>query len=334
MDIFIQIGISIILWIQNLGAWLVAPMMMFTFLGDEEFYLFVAPAIYWCLDSRLGLRLGISLMLSGMINTGFKLAWHGPRPYWVEAKVQAFSAETSFGVPSGHSQNSAVVWGLIAKHINKGWAWLLAVLIIGLIGISRMVLGVHFPHDVLLGWTIGALILWLVIAWESKFLSWFKRYRPSSQILFAFGASLILIMFVALIRYLLGASMVPQEWVMAAAQANPDADPIEPLALSGMISNAGTLFGLALGGIWMNQSGMMDARGELWKRLLRFLIGVIGVFILWFGLGEIFPRGEELLPYALRYFRYALVGFWISGLAPQLFMRINIAKPISNGLVK
>ena len=178
MEIFIQIGISIILWIQNLGAWLVAPMRMFTFLGNEEFYLFVAPAIYWCLDARLGLRLGISLMLSGMINSGFKLAWHGPRPYWVDAKVQAFSAETSFGVPSGHSQNSAVVWGLIAKHINKGWAWLLAVILIGLIGISRMVLGVHFPHDVLLGWTIGALILWLVIAWERKFLSWFRRYRP------------------------------------------------------------------------------------------------------------------------------------------------------------
>lgn len=334
MESFIQPGIAIILWLQSLGEWLVSPMKMITFLGNEEFYLFVAPAIYWCLDAKLGFRLGISLMLSGMINSGLKLVFRGPRPYWVEAKVQAFSAETSFGVPSGHSQNSAVVWGLIAKRINKTWAWVAAIILIGLIGFSRMYLGVHFPHDVLLGWLIGAVILWLIIKLESRFTSWFSRYPPSSQVLLAFAASILLILFVGMIRFLIGDYQLPQLWIMAAAQANPESDPIAPLALSGMISNAGTLFGLAAGGIWLYQKGWMDARGELWKRLLRFLIGVIGVFVLWFGLGEVFPRGEALIPFGLRYIRYALVGFWISGFAPWLFMRMKIAKVVKQETVK
>ena len=334
MESFIEPGIAFILWIQSLGAWLASPMKMISFLGNEEFYLFVAPAIYWCLDARLGLRLGISLMLSGMINSGFKLALHGPRPYWLDAQVQAFSAETSFGVPSGHSQNAAVVWGVLARRVNTGWSWLLAGLIVALIGISRMVLGVHFPHDVFFGWLIGAILLWAIIRWEGKFLAWFTRFRLTQQIFLALGASLVLILFIALIRILLGDYQVPQAWIVAAAQATPEADPIAPLALSGIVSNAGTLFGLVAGGIWLHQKGWMDAGGELWKRLLRFLIGVIGVFILWFGLGEIFPRGETLLPFALRYLRYALVGFWISGLAPWLFMRIRIAESAKGSLQK
>ena len=178
MESLIQPGITIILWLQSLGEWLVSPMKMITFLGNEEFYLFIAPAIYWCLDAKLGFRLGISLMLSGIINSGFKLAFRGPRPYWVETKVQAFSAETSFGVPSGHSQNSAVVWGLVAKRVNKTWGWVTAIVLIGLIGFSRMYLGVHFPHDVLLGWLIGGIILWLIIKFEGQFTSWFNHYAP------------------------------------------------------------------------------------------------------------------------------------------------------------
>jgi membrane-associated phospholipid phosphatase len=328
MDIFIQPGITLILWIQSLGAWLASSMSMISFLGNEEFYLFVAPAIFWCIDAKLGLRLGISLMVSSIINSGFKLALRGPRPYWVDVNVNALSAETSFGVPSGHSQNAAVVWGTIAKKIDQKWAWAAAVLLTGLIGLSRMYLGVHFPHDVLFGWLLGAIILWSITIWEPRFLAWFNRYSLANQVIIAFLASMLLIFFVSLIRFLIGDYQIPQFWILAAAQANPDGDPIAPLALSGMISNAGTLFGLAVGGLWLHHQGWMDARGKLWKRLLRFLIGVIGVFILWFGLGEIFPRGEALLPYFLRYLRYALVGLWISGIAPWLFMRMKIAEAL------
>jgi hypothetical protein len=53
---------------------------------------------------------------------------------------------------------------------------------------------------------------------------------------------------------------------------------------------------------------------------------VIGLLILWFGLGLVFPRGESILPYILRYLRYVLVGFWVSGGAPWIFYKFNLAE--------
>jgi hypothetical protein len=60
---------------------------------------------------------------------------------------------------------------------------------------------------------------------------------------------------------------------------------------------------------------------------LRFLIGVVGVVILWMGLGVIIPDFENLLGYALYYTWYAVIGLWISALAPMLFLNLNLAKP-------
>jgi len=39
---------------------------------------------------------------------------------------------------------------------------------------------------------------------------------------------------------------------------------------------------------------------------------LIVVLILWFGLGEIFPRNEDVLSFALRFARYALLGGWVA----------------------
>lgn len=48
-------GIPCVLYLQGLGGWLLKPMKFFSLLGYEEFFLFVAPAVYWCVDAGLGL---------------------------------------------------------------------------------------------------------------------------------------------------------------------------------------------------------------------------------------------------------------------------------------
>jgi hypothetical protein len=45
------------------------------------------------------------------------------------------------------------------------------------------------------------------------------------------------------------------------------------------------------------------------------------------GLGVIIPDFENLLGYALYYTWYAVIGLWISALAPMLFLNLNLAKP-------
>ncbi|MBN1146744.1 MAG: phosphatase PAP2 family protein [Anaerolineales bacterium] len=329
METIFELGVQIVLFLQGLGDWLAGPMELITSLGYEQFYLFIAPAIFWCLDVNLGLRMGLYLMTSASLNNIFKLAFHGPRPYWYDPKVVAHTLETSFGAPSGHSQNAVVVWGTLAAWFRERWAWAGALALIFLIGVSRLFLGVHFPHDVLLGWLIGALLLWLLLTYEGRLLAWFKRYDPARQILVALGASLALILVGALARAGLAGWRMPAAWLQNALAVAPGGDAPEPLALSGLISNAGTFFGLAWGGILLKARGGFDARGPARQRLARFLIGLAGVLILWYGLGEIFPRGEALLPFALRYLRYTLIGLWIAALAPYLFIRLGLAHPES-----
>lgn len=43
------------------------------------------------------------LVTSHGLNSALKIALHGPRPYWVDPNVQAWSTEPSFGMPSGHA---------------------------------------------------------------------------------------------------------------------------------------------------------------------------------------------------------------------------------------
>jgi len=326
METIHNLGIQIVLFLQSLGDWLIGPMKFFSFLGNEEFFLLVAPALFWCVDAGLGMRIGLALMISKGVNTGLKLAFHTPRPYYYHPSVQPLSAETSFGMPSGHSQNAVVVWGMIAAWIGKTWSWIVAIALMFLIGLSRIHLGVHFPTDVLVGWAIGALLLWLILRYEKSMMVWFRGFTSENQVLIVLGVSLGMILLGTLPRLMLGNWTVPESWALLASRA-PDSIPIEPLALSGLISAAGVFFGLALGGIILWDRGWFDAGGPAWQRIVRYLIGFVGVVIIWYGLGEVFPRGESILPFILRYIRYGLVGVWVTGLAPLLFLRLKLAKP-------
>jgi membrane-associated phospholipid phosphatase len=114
-------------------------MGFFTFLGQEDFFFLVMPALLWCVDSQLGLRVGVYLALSAGMNSLFKFAFHAPRPYWVDGGVRLLGgAESSFGMPSGHAQNAVVVWGMLAAHLRRKWGWVVAGLLIFFIGVSRI----------------------------------------------------------------------------------------------------------------------------------------------------------------------------------------------------
>jgi len=324
------VGNNIILSIQSIGQWQLLFMRFFSFLGSEEFFLLVAPVVLWCFDMVLGLRLGLLLNISAAINAMVKLLFHMPRPFWYSSKIIPLAEETSFGLPSGHAQNSIVVWGTLAFYIKKTWAWIVAILIVFLISYSRIYLGVHFPTDVLAGWIIGIILLVLWFWLEKPFLVWFNKFNGGIQVLIAFTGALLIILLGWIVQASIGDWNLPASWIENSHIAFPKSETINPYKLSGIISNAGAFFGLAVGGIWVFANGGFNAKGVWWKRILRFLLGVSVTLILWFGLGQVFPRGEEFLPYVLRFFRYSLLGFWITGFAPWLFIRLNLAETLSH----
>jgi membrane-associated phospholipid phosphatase len=323
MDFFLNTGLDWILKIQGLGAWLRAPTQFFTSLGYEDFYLLILPLLYWSIDARLGLRVGLILITSSGVNELFKLAFAGPRPYWISTQVNPYSAETSFGVPSGHAQHAVSVWGMMAAYLGKPWSWIVAVALMFLIGFSRMYLGVHFPHDVIVGWLIGACILTIFVrVWDGAA----ARVRAMSlggQMVLAFLASMILVAIGGLLVNGLGGYQLPEEWLANALRAGAEPDPV---SMDGILTSGGLLFGLGSGAAWIMSRGGFQAGGPITKRALRYVVGLVGVVILWMGLGELFPRNEELISYSLRYLRYALIGFWVSGGAPWLFFRFKLSE--------
>ena len=273
-------GIGLIIWMQSLGDWLIVPMNVFTFTGYVEFYLLILPALYWCVDVRLGIRMGVLVLLSVMINGLLKMAIHDPRPYWVTQQVQLLTRpESTFGIPSGHAQNAVIFWGLLAAYINKAWAWGVAVVIMFFVGTSRLYLGAHFPTDVLFGWLIGALLLAAFLRWENDFVAWLQKFSKARQIGFAFVLSIVLIM-VGVLLDLWGIT-VPVEWVETALAAAPDAE-IHPYSLEALLIGGGTLFGLICGIVMDN--GQFDVGGIWYKRVGRYLVGLIGAIVLFVGL--------------------------------------------------
>ena len=322
MDFLIPFGVNWIIAIQSLGAWLEVPMKFFSFLGTENFFLLILPLIYWCIDANLGIRVGFILLTSNFVNEIFKLMFAGPRPYWVSAKVIPFSAESSFGVPSGHAQNAVGVWGMIASGVRKRWAWGIAIALAFLIGFSRWYLGVHFPHDVFLGWLLGGILLWAFMQFWNPVEAWLKQQALGSQIFIAFIVSLIVIVLGAVSVGRLEGYTFPAEWRDNALRAGPLPAPV---SIESFITSAGTLFGLAAGVAWLATRGEYQASGPMEKRALRFVVGLIGVMILWRGLALFLPDNADLISYIFRYLRYTLVGFWVSGGAPWLFFRFKLA---------
>jgi len=90
-----------------------------------------------------------------------------PRPDIVDHLVQV----SNMSFPSGHSANSAIVYLTLAglasqvtvSNAARRYILVMAILMVGAIGCSRVYLGVHWPSDVLAGWSFGT--LWALGWW-------------------------------------------------------------------------------------------------------------------------------------------------------------------------
>lgn len=325
MEIILQSGISFVIAFQALGGWLTLPMQFFTFLGSQEFLLLILPVVYWSVNAKMGARIGMAMLLTNTINDVFKLALHGPRPYWVSTQVKATVFEPSFGAPSNHTQVAVAIWGTFASYIKRPWAWGVAIGLMLLIGLSRIYLGVHFPHDVLLGWLLGALVLWGVLRWSDALTAWLKAQSLKKQIGLAFGLSMLMTAASVAAFLSLQNWVLPVEWIENVRKAG-FSETLAPASLDYTFTGTGAMFGFLAGLAWIHAVGGFSAEGPIKLRMIRYVVGLLVVLILWYGLGAIFPRDASVLAYILRYLRYALVGCWITAGAPLVFLRFHLAE--------
>jgi hypothetical protein len=259
------------------------------------------------------------LITIDIFSSTLKLIFRQPRPYWL-GKVLGLSGETSYGIPSSHASDSLAAWGYLAYRLNKKWLWILVGGFIFFIGLSRLYLGVHFLHDVLSGWLLGAFVLWVFIKTEDRVAGWAERQSILTQIGMGFVISIVVILIGQLIQGWLTGISDPPEWSSFAAQARTP---------SYAFTLAGSLFGAIAGYVLMKRYAPFENKGSGLQQLGRYVLGIVGLLVLYIGLDILFgmiTADETALGYALRYLRYASATFLVTFILPWLFLRIKLAE--------
>jgi membrane-associated phospholipid phosphatase len=160
---------EIVRWVQHFFG--VRPHTLFlgvTFLGASVTLWSLLVLYHWLVDPRFGRRLGIVLALSIVTNQILKGAFGTDRPYDLDATLSTESARNTgggHGFPSGHTQNASTFWPAFAFRFGRMWLWIVALLIVFAVALSRIYLGVHMPVDVTGGFIFGMVFAWVAGGW-------------------------------------------------------------------------------------------------------------------------------------------------------------------------
>jgi hypothetical protein len=204
--------------------------------------------------------------------------------------------------------------------VKKRWLWITAISLILLISFSRLYLGVHFPHDVIGGWLIGLLVLFLFIKYEKSVSNWLQSRSTSNQIGIGFAISIIFIIIGLVVNTIIAPISDPESWAHLSTEAR---------SLTYYFTLGGAFFGAFAGYILMKSGARFQTGGTWFIKVGRYLVGIIGVLIAMYGLDFLFAMiavDESLIGYLLRYVRYGTTTFWAMFGAPWVFLKLNLAQ--------
>jgi undecaprenyl-diphosphatase len=134
-------------------------MQVFSFLGSvavvTAMSLVALCVSLYSRHTRTAALLAITMLGVAALDVALKDAFHRPRP------VAFFGASpSSYSFPSGHALGSLCFYGILAAILAgrargrgaKFCIWVATVVLVGMIGLSRIYLGVHYPSDVIAGY--------------------------------------------------------------------------------------------------------------------------------------------------------------------------------------
>lgn len=164
--------LSVMQWVSFIfGGW-----------GSVLVVIVISILVWW----RIGRLEAIFIPVAGLltlVNTVLKLAIGRPRPS--PDLVHVLSPEQDNGFPSRHAFFAIVILGLLAyfrfiktkNHTLQTVVLISLIVLILLVGTSRVYLGVHWPSDVIGGYLIGGALLtaliWFHQAWKAH--RWFEK---------------------------------------------------------------------------------------------------------------------------------------------------------------
>ncbi|HHI3609890.1 TPA: phosphatase PAP2 family protein [Bacillus anthracis] len=245
----VNIDMLFLEWMTSLeGSVLTAFLKLVSIIANETLYLIVISISYWCISKRKAFHMIVMLCFSRYIGIMVKEFMKIPRPYTydgIEALYEKSAAGYSF--PSTHVQLSTTFWGSFMILCKKRIVWIIGIIFIILVAISRLYLRVHWLSDI-----IGAVLFSVIVVYLYKKVTMELSDRK----------------FILLQRIILAVSLIM--YVMTSQ--------VDNLKLLGVLT--GSTIGIMLENHFINMNESNDFKMQVVKTVLGLSIMLIMQFIL------------------------------------------------------
>ncbi|XP_060112176.1 glucose-6-phosphatase 3 [Heteronotia binoei] len=302
-----------------------------TFLGDPKCVFIIYFPIAYFLDQKVGLKVLWLGLISEWFNLVFKWFLFGERPFWWvlesaysshrEVSLHQFpaSCETGPGSPSGHCMiTGAALWPLVTtlsawssqhskSRVMKAVPFTVYLLLLLAVGLSRIFILAHFPHQVLGGILAGIILGWLL---ES-------RVPLERELSFYLRAALFLLLSTLTIYWTLIALGVDLNWSISLATkwcANLRWIRIDTRPFASLTRDVATALGL---GLSLHSSYYNHLKREKLSRSQRVWCASLAILVLKVLSNAVQPENSALW-YGVTFVKYATFPWVVVALLPTL----------------
>jgi len=301
--------------LQNfLPEWLVAIFQGITFLGDPIVYIVILAVGFWIYKKKEAIIAMYVLLTSVFLNFFLKILIQKPRP----TESIRIIEEDGYSTPSGHAQNSTAVYGWIILYFKKIWLYIVTPILVLLICLSRVVLGVHYIGDVIIGFLVGAVILVALYFIMPYILKWMENWSDRRKIIVgeAYGVAVFIITFT---QGLFG-NWDPEHATNPVLVDNT-AQIVSALILIPVL-------------VWVESKfvKMKNENIDWSSKILRVIVGLVVLIGTYFGFVLLFDlinttglafMAKYSVDYLLRFIRYSILMVLAILLLPLLFTRVK-----------
>lgn len=258
-----------------------------TMIGDDIGHIFFILIVYWCINKNLGFSAMMVLLSSAIYMHLIKGIFNEPRP------LEGQKIYDCLSFPSGHTVTTFAVWGYLAMRIRHRALWIAAAVIAVMVGISRVVIGVHFPGDIIGGF-IFAIIFLAVFYQISRILAERSGEASSSSLFLNLSIPVIIFSVISVLVLLF--------------YNTDDATMV-----------TGFLAGLITGNILEQSLVRFRAGGKWYVHLIKLVFGLGILYFLARGL-----EAEFLSEPHWRLLRFVVTGLWVTFIAPLIFVATGL----------
>ncbi len=279
---------EVIGFLQSFSSDFLNSLMLFiTSFGSLYFSVFVVCIIYWCYNKEVGYKMALIVSCSSVLNNIFKGLVQSDRPIGSEGifSLGEFSA-TGYSFPSGHAQNITTTGVTLCIFTRNKLIFVVTLVLIILVSISRVYLGLHWPIDVL-GGIVLSLIVSIVLNEVLAKLTYFKIKVLVLALILFFCFGLIFIKMDAM----------GQDY----------------------FKSMGLLVGVYLGHLFEDRYVYFISSASNFDNVMKIIIGVLTTLLIDFLFTYFFKSF-----YLLQIVKHVVIGFWIIGGVPLIFKLSNL----------